>query len=124
MSPANRQFANFITARRTERGLTLPQLAEEIGVSKSNLYYWEAAQWMPKTTQFEPLARALGVDYEDLYALAGYTSPEVLPAFTPYLRTKYGELPEEALAEAEAFFENLTRRYDSEEEDGDAESDR
>lgn len=122
MSPATRQFADFIAARRKERGLTLPQLAEQIGVSKSNLYYWETGRWMPKPDQFEPLARALDVSYEDLFALAGYGHYEELPTFTPYLRAKYGALPDEALAEAEAFFDELTRRYG--EEGGDAEPDR
>lgn len=123
MSPATRQFADFITARRKDRGVSLQQVAEQVGVSKSNLYYWETGRWMPKADQFEPLARALDVSYEDLLVVAGYAAPAELPSFTPYLRAKYGALPDEAVAEAEEFFAKLTRRYSSEEE-ADAESDR
>ena len=118
MAPKHHQFADFIAARRKERGLTMEALAGHIGVTKSNVHYWESGEWLPKAGVLEPLAQALGVSYEDLFALAGYSHPEGLPEFRPYLRTKYGALPEEALAEAESFFDELTKRYD--EEGGDA----
>jgi transcriptional regulator with XRE-family HTH domain len=121
MAPRHRQFATFLAERRKARGLTQPQLAKTLGVSKSNVHYWEAGEYLPKTNLLEPLARALHVSYEDLFALAGYSHPEGLPEFTPYLRAKYTALPDEALAEAEAFFRNLTERYG---EGGDAEPDR
>lgn len=119
MSQAKRrQFAKFIAARRKERGLSMAQVAEQVGVTKSNVHYWESGEGLPKATVLEPLAQALGVSYEDLFALAGYAHPEGLPAFRPYLRTKYGALPEDALAEAEAFFDELTERYGAKEADG------
>ena len=57
------------------------------------------------------IARALKVDFEDLYSLAGYESPERLPTFQPYLRAKY-ELPPEAVADLERYFELLRNYYD------------
>ena len=118
-----RQFADFIAARRNERRLSMAQLAERVGVTKSNVHYWESGQGLPNATVLEPLAQALGSSYEDLFALAGYAHPEGLPEFQPYLRAKYGALPSEALAEAEAFFEQLTERY-GDKGGGDAEPDR
>ncbi|HEX8073928.1 MAG TPA: helix-turn-helix transcriptional regulator [Thermoleophilaceae bacterium] len=119
MPRRNRKLGRFIAARRKERGLSLARLAEQIGTTKSNVHAWEAGEWIPKATLLEPLAQALGVSYEDLFALAGYAHPDGLPAFEPYLRAKYGALPEDALAEAEAFFDELTERYGGKE--GDAE---
>ena len=52
----------------------------------------------------------LNVDFEDLYGLAGYESPERLPSFRPYLRAKY-ELPPEAVADLERYFELLRNYY-------------
>jgi transcriptional regulator with XRE-family HTH domain len=98
----------------------LAQLAEAVGTSKTNVHAWEAAEHLPKTSVLEPLARALGVSYEDVFAAAGYSHPEGLPEPALYLRAKFRDLPEAAVAEAEQFFADLTSRYDDTTEDGDA----
>ena len=123
MPPETRQFAALIAERRKAAGLTMEQLASRVGVTKSNVHYWESGGGVPGGGVLEPLAQALGVSFEDLFAAAGYAHPEGLPSFTPYLRAKYGALPDEAVAEAEAFFDELTGRY-QEAEGGDAEPDR
>ena len=120
MASTPRQLGRFLADHRAARGLTLVQVADQVGVSKSTVHKWELGESIPKGRVMEPLAQALGVSYEDLFAEAGFAHPEGLPTFQPYLRAKYGALPDEALAEAEAFFDELTTRY---EEDGDAESD-
>lgn len=111
MPPENRQFADLIADRRKAAGLTMDELAARIGVAKSNVHYWESGGGLRNADVLQPLAEALGVSYEDLAVAAGYSRGEGLPSFTPYLRTKYGALPEEALAEAEQFFEKLTEQY-------------
>jgi transcriptional regulator with XRE-family HTH domain len=111
MPPKHRQFAAYIAARRKERGLSLAELAERVGTTKSNIHAWEAGDWLPKANLLEALARSLGVAYEELFARAGYAHPEGLPAPAPYLRAKFRHLPDEALAEAERFFAELEERY-------------
>lgn len=117
MSNKHRQFAAFLAKHRKRRGLSLAELADEARTSKSNVYYWEAGKWLPKADQLQPLAEALGVSYEDLFALAGYASPTALPAPTPYLRAKFPDAPKKALAEAERFFADFNEQYGR---DGDA----
>lgn len=107
MTPKNPHLATFIKERRTQLGLSLNQLAERVGVSKSNLHYWETGEFAPKPALLEPLATALEVSYEDLFAVADIPRPVGLPAYSPYLRTKYGHLPEEALAELEEHMRRL-----------------
>jgi transcriptional regulator with XRE-family HTH domain len=111
MPPKNPQLAALIRDRRTALGLTMQQLADRVGVTKSNVHYWESGEGAPKAALLEPLSQALEVSYEDLFALAGVARPDGLPTLTPYLRAKYRELPDEALAEAEAFFRDLESRY-------------
>lgn len=106
----HRLFARYLAQHRTARGFTISQLAREAGIAKSSIHRWEAEEGLPAPELIEPLARALGVDYEEVFELVA--DPDDLPAFTPYLRTKYGELPDEAVAEAGAFFDKLTRRYE------------
>lgn len=111
MSPKQRQFAAFITKHRKQRKLSMAALAKEVGVTKSNVHYWESGEGVPKASVLEPLAQALGVSYEDLFALAGYAHPEGLPEPAPYLRAKFGDVPKKALAEAEEFFSEWQERY-------------
>lgn len=111
MPNKHRQFAAFLAKHRKRRGLSLAELAKVARTSKSNIYYWEAGEWLPKADQLQPLAEALEVSYEDLFALAGYTSPTALPGPAPYLRAKFPDAPKKALAEAERFFAEFDEQY-------------
>jgi transcriptional regulator with XRE-family HTH domain len=79
-----------------------------------HLSYWsklEAGQYeSPSPKHLQAIAKVLGVNFEDLYNLAGYEAPERLPSFTPYLRTKY-QLPPEAVADLERYFELLRSHF-------------
>lgn len=107
----NQSLGEFIRERRLSRGLLLTEAAEDSGLHVS---YWsklEAGQYeSPSPKHLQPIARTLGVDFEDLYGLAGYESPERLPSFKPYLRTKY-DLPPEAVADMEKYFAHLRAYY-------------
>lgn len=105
------EFAAFITTHRDALGLSRNQLAKAVGVHRSNITYWESGEGLPMANVLEPLARALKVSYEDLFALAGYTHPEGLPEPVPYLRAKFPSISKRALAEAERLFEGFDDRY-------------
>lgn len=123
MTPSNPQFAAYIRDRRHELGLSLQQLAERLDVPKSRLHNYESGKFMPRPELLEPLAAALEVSYEDLFAISGLSLPEGLPAFTPYLRAKYRDLPDEAIAEAEAMFADWQKRHGAGKEGADAKPD-
>lgn len=110
MSPANHQFASYLRQRRKALGLTMPQIAELVGVSKSNVHVWEAGTFLPKPAILDRLAAALQVSEEDLLA-GGYTQPSELPTYSPYFRLKYGHLPEEAIRELEAHVAEIEQKY-------------
>lgn len=112
MPPKHRQFAKFITAKREERGISKSELARELGVVRANVTFWEDGKFLPQPNVLEPLARALRVSYEDLFALAGYVRPDGLPGTEPYLRALYPGITERRLAEAKRLFAKL----DAEEE--------
>lgn len=109
--PKHRQFARYVASRRAALGLSQRELAEQVGVTSPTVHYWESGNVLPQATVLEPLARALGVSYEDLFALAGYTHPEGLPDPVPYLRAKYPGITKKALTEAEELFERFDDRY-------------
>jgi transcriptional regulator with XRE-family HTH domain len=107
MPSKHREFAAYLTRQRKAQKLTQPELAERVGVTKSNVYYWETGEYLPKPSVLESLARALRVSYEDLFALAGYTHPDALPSPTPYLRAKFPYASKRTQAEAEQIFAKL-----------------
>jgi transcriptional regulator with XRE-family HTH domain len=107
MPPKHPQFAAFVTGHREALGLSQSQLAEQVGVHRSNVNYWESGQGLPVPTALESLARALRVSYEDLFALAGYTHPEGLPGPAIYTRTLFPRVSKTRLAEAKRLFEKI-----------------
>lgn len=109
----NTTLGDYLRARRLSRGLSLSDVAEASGL---HLSYWsklEAGKYdAPAPKHLQVIARTLEVEPEDLYALVGYAIPKRLPTFKPYLRAKYGDLPPEAVADLERYFELLRSYYD------------
>jgi transcriptional regulator with XRE-family HTH domain len=89
MSPVNPQLGRFIKRQREAIGKSMYQLAQEIGVNRSSVHYWEQGAYEPEPQTLEALARGLQVSYEDLFALSGYSNPKRLPNPEPYLRARY-----------------------------------
>lgn len=65
----------------------------------------------PRPETLRVVAEALGVSLADVFAMADYVVPDELPAFTPYLRTKYRDLPAPAVEELERSFKRIAKRH-------------
>jgi transcriptional regulator with XRE-family HTH domain len=63
---AQRFNADRARQRRFELGLTLAALAAKAGVSVSHLSQIENAIYQPSPTTFAPIAKALGLDADEL----------------------------------------------------------
>jgi transcriptional regulator with XRE-family HTH domain len=104
-----RQLGSYIRELRKQRGCSVRRLADEAGVAPTWLFRVEEGDYLsPAPDRLQRLAEAFAVDFEDLYALAGYDRPERLPSFGPYLRSKYDDLPEDILADVERYFRERT----------------
>lgn len=80
-------------------------------MSRSSVHQWESGENIPGAARLPQVATALEMSYEDFLAGAGFAVPHELPTFAPYFRAKYSGLPEEAQAEAEAWFAQFRERY-------------
>ena len=110
-------LGDYLRRKRQEAGLSLRQLAAYTGVSHSYLSRVEYGDYHhPAPDAIQRIARVLGIDHADLFALAGYTPPETLPTFTAYLAVKY-EMPDQANDELRVLFEDICRRYPVRERD-------
>jgi transcriptional regulator with XRE-family HTH domain len=96
---------------RQAKGLSVRGLAAKAGVDATWVSRLEHGIYTkPDARSPWRLAKALGVEVEELYVDAGYSGG--LPALRPYLRAKY-DLPQEAVDQLEAHFELINEKYQS-----------
>ena len=67
-------FGHRLQRLRKQRGMTLAQVAEQLGVSKPTVWAWEQGRSRPVGNRIDPLAEALGVTRSELYPDAGNQS--------------------------------------------------
>lgn len=102
----------LIRQGRAAKQLSIRSLAEKANIPRSTLFDIELGKVAtPHPMALQSLARTLDLPLTDVYAAAGYTEPEGLPSFTPYLRSKYGDLPPDARAELATSFERIAKKY-------------
>lgn len=91
-----KKLGAYIRAARERQNLSQNRLGELIGdVPNSTILRLERGDNLtPRPDLLADIANVLGIKLADLYALADYAAPNELPALTPYLRTKYRDLPE------------------------------
>lgn len=112
MTNSDDRLGSLVRKRRDELGLSLRQLGERIGITDTTIMRIESgAIRSPRGDVLRALAEGLDLPLADLFAAAGYATPNELPSFQPYLRTKYHELPDRALRELERSFSDITGRY-------------
>ena len=112
MQKIDSTLPDTIKSARKAKGLSTHQAAALADINQSTLVRIESGvHATPTQAALDGLARVLDLDVADLYALAGYTRPSELPAFTPYLRSKFAGLPEAARSELEQSFRHIADKY-------------
>ena len=67
--PADRAFGKRLTKLRKERGLTMKELAGNVGTSLRAIHYYEKQSKQPPTHLLPKLSNELGVSIEELLGL-------------------------------------------------------
>lgn len=111
-SPGNSAFGTLLEARRKAEGLSLTQLAADVGVTRQYLARLERGEYEhPSSRVLNQLIRRLRISVDDAYAATGYTLPRDLPNFGPYVRAKHTDWPEHVVEELEVFYDYLKYKY-------------
>jgi transcriptional regulator with XRE-family HTH domain len=106
------QLGQLLSARRIEMGLSMRQLAREIGGNMSTISVIEAGTNLSPTPEtLKAIARALQLPISDLFVIADWLPADELPTLKPYLRAKYHHLDETAIAELARYADRLTKRH-------------
>lgn len=64
--PDNETHSSHLTALREQAGLTVRELARQLGTSHPNILSWEKSGRVAKTEFLLPMARILGVTVEEI----------------------------------------------------------
>ncbi len=105
------RLEGVLKTAREQQGLSIRRLAQRVGVHHASLARIELGEQHPSTGTLRKLAGVLELDETDLFALAGYQPPELLPSFPAYLRAKYN-MPPEATEQLNEYFSYLAEKYD------------
>jgi transcriptional regulator with XRE-family HTH domain len=115
-------LAALLQRARQRAGLTAREVARRAGVDVGTVTRIELGQIArPTPDSVTAIGAVLGVSAADLFAAADWLPREELPTLRPYLRAKYRELPDEAVAEVEALLNRYTERYGGGPADGEDE---
>lgn len=106
------ELGRFLRQRREELGLSTRQLAAETGINDVTIARIERGEFAaPRPDKLSKIAEALGLTVADVFALADYVTPDELPNFSPYLRSKYRGLPADAVSDIERYAARLAKRH-------------
>ncbi len=88
------ELGQLIYDAREAKGWSSRALAERIGVHHSYMARLQLGEYgRPAPEILVSISRELGLKLADLYALAGYSSPDELPDLEGFLQVKYRGLP-------------------------------
>lgn len=107
-----KNLGKVLRDRREALGLSLRQLSKIAEMPDVTILRFERGDHAaPAPDKLARLASALGLSLADIYALADYAVPADLPSFTPYLRTKYRDLPNEDVEAIERYAQKLAKKH-------------
>jgi transcriptional regulator with XRE-family HTH domain len=98
---------------RCSQKLSAYEVAQRTGlVHRATIQRIESGEiTRPRPETLRSLAEVLGLNLDDLLALAGYAEFDDLPDFEPYLRARHGDLPDEAIAQLVGHFDLIADKY-------------
>lgn len=96
LAPLDDDFGHRLQRLRKQRGLTLAQIAERLGVSKPTVWAWEQGRSRPVGNRIDPLTEVLGVGRSELYPEAGASTPlqDLLSRVRAEIAAAAGTVPE------------------------------
>lgn len=113
------KLGSRLRSRRAELGLSTTQLAASTGMNQASIVRLEQGQFLsPDPDKLRALSQALDLNLADVLSLAGYPIPTELPSVGPYLRTKYRDLPSEAVDQLQAEVTRVLKKHGIEPGDG------
>lgn len=107
-----KKLGGHLQQARQAKQLSLMALSEITGITDATISRIETGAFRaPAPDKLAALAEALELPLADVFALAEYAVPNELPSFMPYMRSKYRDLPDEAVAQIEQYAKYLANEH-------------
>lgn len=106
------KLGKAIRAKREALKLSASEVARQANVAKATITRLELAQIPnPRIDNLRSIADVLGLPITDLLTEASWLRDAELPTLTPYLRTKFKDMPADAVKEIEQHFQDVAARH-------------
>lgn len=106
------EIGRRIAKQREYLGMSKRELARRADIKDSTIIRLERGEFAnPQPDTLRRIAEALELPLADLYALADYVVPAELPTFKPYLRSKYQDMPSDAVDDLNKAFERIIKKH-------------
>jgi transcriptional regulator with XRE-family HTH domain len=107
-----KELGRRLHARRKELGLSQRQVQAMTNIDNATIVRLEHGVFTaPAADKLARIADALGMSLADVFALANYAVPDDLPSFQPYLRSKYRDMPADAVEDLNHAFDRIMRKH-------------
>ena len=107
-----KRLGQHLRKRREGLGWSTRDLAERAAVNYATITRIENGDFAaPRPDKLSRIAEALELELADVFAMADYVVPANLPTLAPYLRAKYGDMPDDALEQIERYATRLARKH-------------
>ncbi|MEZ5341204.1 MAG: helix-turn-helix transcriptional regulator [Acidimicrobiales bacterium] len=107
-----KKLGAVLRGARNNKGYSAVKLGELTDMNDATIIRLEnGGIASPAPDKLTRIAEALDLRSADVFALADYTAPTDLPSMSPYLRTKYKDLPPEAAAKIENYTRKIAKQH-------------
>jgi transcriptional regulator with XRE-family HTH domain len=101
-------IAHILRRKREALGLSATQVARRANLDPGTVTRIELGQINePTPASLKAIAAVLDIPTSDLFVVADWIPRDELPSLLPYLRSKYGDLPEQVVAELEGLIDRV-----------------
>ncbi|MHA7141043.1 helix-turn-helix domain-containing protein [Arthrobacter sp. Sr33] len=105
-------LAETIRNQRKKLGLSASEVARQAGVAKGTITRLELGQIAsPRMDNLRAIADVLQLPLTDILAESSLLRSSDLPTLSPYLRTKFKDMPDIAVREIEEHFRDVAARH-------------
>jgi len=107
-----KRLGSYLRDGRQAKGLSARSLGELTDINDATIVRFENGNFSaPAPDKLARIAEALDLSVADVFALAEYPATTELPSFTPYLRTKYRDLPDDAREQIEKYAARVAKKH-------------